>query len=82
VASRDFDGSALLSVIEKGCGMAREVFCGSGKTADHGATVIVGGGDSVAAELIRAREMLILIGRQAGASVKTCQNWWASAVRQ
>ena len=55
MARPEFNGSALLTAVEKGCGIAKEGFCGSGKTA----------------ELIRAKEILVLVGRQVGASVKT-----------
>ena len=52
--TRAFDATALLVAVAKSCGIAKERFCGPGKRAD----------------LIKAKEALILIGRQAGAGVK------------
>ena len=52
--TREFDAMALLVAVEKSCGIARDKFCCPGKGAD----------------LINANEALILVGRQAGASVK------------
>ena len=52
--TRAFYVTALLAAVEKSCWIAKEKFCGPGKSAD----------------LINAKEALILIGRQAGDGVK------------
>lgn len=52
---REFDASALLSAVENSCGIAKEKFCGPGKSS----------------ELISAKEALILVGRKAGASLRS-----------
>ena len=49
-----FDAEALLTAVEKVCGLEREKFCGRGKDA----------------ALVRAKEALILVGHRAGASNK------------
>lgn len=54
-AQLEFDASALLSAVEDSCGIAKEKFCGPGKSS----------------ELISAKEALILVGRKAGASLKS-----------
>lgn len=54
-APPDFDASALLMAVEQSCGIAKGRFCGPGKSS----------------ELINAKEALILVGRKAGASLKS-----------
>jgi hypothetical protein len=51
----EFDAAALLSAVENSCGIAKEKFCGPGKNS----------------ELISVKEALILVGRKAGASLKS-----------
>lgn len=53
--TREFDAAALLVAVEKSCGISKDKFCGPGKSS----------------EVIKAKEVLILVGRKAGASVKT-----------
>ncbi len=53
-ARKPLDADRLIAVVEEICELEREEFCGPGKSA----------------ALVRAKEALILIGRQAGASVK------------
>jgi len=55
LGARKFDGQALIALVEKFSGITQEEFCSAGK---YGA-------------VIRAKEALILVGRKAGASVKT-----------
>jgi hypothetical protein len=50
-----FDAPALLTAVEESCWIPKAKFCGSGKGS----------------ELIRAKEALILVGRKAGASLKS-----------
>ncbi len=52
--SHEFRPEALIEAVEKVCGIAREEFCGQGKSA----------------AVVTAKEALILIGRKAGASAK------------
>jgi putative transposase len=52
VHSARFDAEALYTAVEKVCGLAREEFCGRGKEA----------------RLVRAKEVLILVGTRTGAS--------------
>jgi REP-associated tyrosine transposase len=51
---REFDAEALAKAVEKSCGIAQGKICGPGKSA----------------ELMRAKEAMILVGRNLGASVK------------
>jgi len=53
--AREFDAPRLLLAVAKSCGIPKDKFCGPGKSS----------------AVVDAKEMLILIGRQAGASVKT-----------
>ena len=52
VNSASFDAEALITAMEKACGLAREEFCGRGKDP----------------RLVRAKEALILVGTRTGAS--------------
>src|SRR5439155_9836311 len=53
-ARESFDAEMSLAAVEKVCRVRREEFCSSGKSA----------------RAVRAKEALILIGRQAGATMK------------
>jgi uncharacterized ferredoxin-like protein len=52
VHSSGFDAEALITAVEKVCGLAREEFCGRGKDA----------------RLVSVKEALILVGTRTGAS--------------
>jgi REP-associated tyrosine transposase len=54
VNTKEFNAEALLKVIERVCGVSRRQFCGPGKEAAS----------------VTAKEMFVLIGSQAGASVR------------
>jgi REP element-mobilizing transposase RayT len=49
-----FDAAALSAAVEKNCGLSKENICGPGKSA----------------QLMRAKEAMILVGRTVGATVK------------